>query len=251
MKNKKYIVLLIALFLMNSSIFAQDGAVPAQQNPISPGIAPDDTGNLPIVPTDPDATGVGAPKVADQSLTTVLIDDFEVPQGWAASIPLDFGVSHILYKDGSPQEIANDNNKMVLGVKAVFFRRNYGWMSIDRSYPLKIKHIVNNFSIWASGRNKRHTLFIKVRDILNNRMRLSAGEMRFQGWRKLVVPVSDAVIQFDPVPNNRGLDFLGLHIAFQAEDISTIVPYYVYFDQLTASMNMVSTQADDDVLDDW
>ena len=246
MKNKKYIILLLALFITNN-VLAQEAA----QAPIAPDAPPEDTGNLPIVETDPDAASIGAPRVADETLTTILIDDFEVPQGWVPNIPLDFGISKILYREGSPQEIAADNNKTVLGLKTIFFRRNFGWMSVDRPYPLSIRNIVRNFSIWIAGRNRRNVFFVKVRDMSYNRMRLSGGEMRFQGWKKVNVPVTDSVDQFNHLRNSNGLDFLGFHMSFNAEDISTSEPYYIYFDQFTASMNMAATQADDDMSDDW
>ena len=246
MKNKKYIILLLALFITNNTL-AQDAA----QAPIAPDAPPADTGNLPVIDTDPDAQNIGAPRVADETLTTVLIDDFEVSQGWIPNIPLDFGISKVLYREGSPQEIATDVNKMVLGLKTVFFRRNFGWMSVDRPFPLSIRNVVRNFSIWIAGRNRRNVFFVKVRDMSYNKMRLSGGEMRFQGWKKVNVPVTDSVDQFNPLRNSNGLDFLGFYISFNAEDITTTEPYYIYLDQFTASMNMAATQADDDMSDDW
>ncbi len=239
MKNKN-IALFIGMLMTTTVVFGQN-------NPINPG----QTDNLEVVGNDPDAANFAAPIVADEELTTVLVDNFEVPQGWKPSIPLDFGTSKAMYKDGSPQEIAGDNNRSVLGVKTIFFRRNYGWMSIDKPYPLSLKNVVRGFSVWIAGRNTRHTFFIKVRDLVNNRMRLPGGEMRFQGWKKINVPVSGAVVQSRPSSNTYGLDFLGFHISFVADDIITTEPYLVYFDYLTASMNLAPSQATDDMSDDW
>ena len=253
MKNKKHIILLLALFI-TSIVQAQEAVtvpVTGTQAPISPEALPQNTGNLPVIATDPEAESIGLPRVADEKLTTVLIDDFEVPQGWLSSIPLDFGLSKILYRDGAPQDIATDVNKTVLGVKTVFFRRNFGWMSIDKPYPLSLKNIVRSFSVWIAGRNRRHVFFVKVRDMSYNKMRLSGGEMRFQGWKKVLVPVTESVDQFNPTRNNNGLDLLGFHIAFNAEDINILEPYYIYFDQFTASLNMSATQKSDDIRDDW
>lgn len=232
--------------------FSQDANNTQQDTSvISPDASPEDTANLPVIPTDPEAESVGATHAADEVLRTILIDDFEVPQGWIPSIPLDFGISKILYRDGAPKEIASDNNKYVLGVKTVFFRRNFGWMSIDRPYPVALRNVVKSFSLWVVGRNFNHKLFIKIRDIMGNRMRIPAGAMRWQGWKKLIVPVTDPVIQFDYKINRRGLDLLGFHIAFEAEDIVPTEPYYIYFDYLTATMNFVQTQAEDDMIDSW
>ncbi len=243
MKNKN-IALFIGMLMTTTVVFGQN-------NPIEPGQAPNDTGNFARVDTDPDAGNFASPIVADEELTTVLIDSFEVPQGWQPSIPLDFGISKAMYKEGSPQELAGDNNRSVLGVKTIFFRRNYGWMSVDKPYPMSLKSVVRAFSIWISGRNTRHTFFIKVRDLVNNRMRLPGGEMRFQGWKKVNVPVSGAVVQTRPGSNTYGLDFLGFHINFIADDIITTEPYHMYFDYLTASMNLAPSQAADDISDDW
>lgn len=255
MKNKNNILLFLLMFT-TTAIFAQADAEQANnanvnEGAIQPDTPPADTGNLPVVADDPDAANIGQPIVADEKLTTVLIDNFEVPQGWIADIPLDFGISKVLYRNGAPKEIAADDNKMVLGVKTVFFRRNFGWMSVDRPYPLSLKSVVRAFSVWISGRNTRHSFFIKVRDLENRRMRLAGGEMRFQGWKKVNVPVSDVVIQSRTASNTYGLDFLGFHMSFIADDITTLDAYYMYFDQLTASLSMSSSQEDDDISDDW
>lgn len=236
--------------MLNVGVFAQDEAV-ADQNPIAPDAPPEDTGNLPIIESDPNTENAGAARVADEQISTLLLDSFEVPQGWIPSIPIDFGISKILYRDGSPQEIAGEMNKVVLGVKTVFFRRNYGWMGIDRPYPLSLKNYVRSFGIWISGRNKRHVFSVKIRDLANTRMRLSGGEMRFHGWKKVHVPVSDTVVQYDIPRDLRGLDFLGFHIDFVAEDTSTQGAYYMYLDQFTADMNMLPAYAPDDISDDW
>ena len=245
MKNKKYSILLLALFVANVTF--------AQEETIAPDAPPADTANLPIVDTDAQAEGMaGAPFVADEKITTILLENFEIPQGWLSSIPIDFGVSRILYRDGSPEEIASDENKTVLGVKTIFFRRNYGWMSIDRPFPMYIRNIVRNFSMWVSGRDKRHNIFVKVRDIYGNRLNISGGDMRFRGWKNVIFSVGAAVVQYDPIYTAKGLEFLGFHISFVAEDIATSEPYYVYFDYLTAGVNMVAETVDsDDIADDW
>jgi len=254
---KKYNLILITLvaIAINSLNYGQEAVVneTLQQDAgvISPEAPPEDTANLPVIPTDPDSESVGITHTADEIIRTILVDDYEVPQGWMPSIPLDFGISKILYRDGAPKEIASDNNKYVLGVKTMFFRRNFGWMSIDRPYPVSIRNFVKSFSLWVVGRNLRHRLYIKVRDILGHRMRVPAGEMRWQGWKKLIVPVTDPVTQFEYKINRRGLDFLGFHLAFEAEDIVVPEPYYIYFDYLTATINFVHTQAEDDMIDTW
>ncbi len=159
MKNKNTI---LVLFMMLSAVsaYAQDTATTdnagvvetstqnpdaqagAGNNPIEPQAPPDDTANLPVIPTETNKVNTGIPLVADEKITTVLVDNFELPQGWTSDIPLDFGISRLLYRDGAPREVADSSNKMVMGVKTVFFKRNFGWMDINRPYPITLNSIV-------------------------------------------------------------------------------------------------------------
>lgn len=247
--KKHNIILALAALVSFAPLFAQDqqGAIPA--NPDNPPAG----ANMAVVPNDPEAENVGVAKVADENLQTLLVDDFEIPHGWQSSIPLDYGMARVLYVDGSPKAIASEENKTVLGVKTVFFRRNYGWMSVDRPFPVTIRNIVKNFSLWAVGRNRSHVLSIKVRDLDANMMRLKSGngEMRWQGWKKLIFPVLEPVVQFRPQYSRRGLDFFGFHIDLVAEDINVAEPSYFYFDYLTSTVNVSGNQSVDDMTDNW
>ena len=258
MKNKNAVLAFVAILAVSSFVFAQDQAQAQQEGQqVNQGtIPPDnaqDAANMAIIPNDPEASGVGTSKVADENLQTVLVDDFEIPHGWQSQIPFDYGISRVLFRDGAPQAIAGENNKMVLGVKTVFFRRNYGWMSIDRPFPIMIRSVVKNFTLWAVGRSRNHVLSIKVRDLDNNQMRIKAGngEMRWQGWRKLIIPVPDPVVQYNPIYNRRGLDVFGFQIDFVAQDINVNEPSFFYFDYFTATVNFAGSQVLDDMVDNW
>ncbi|MGL5253726.1 MAG: flagellar filament outer layer protein FlaA [Brevinema sp.] len=260
MKNKNAVLALIAILAVSSFVFAQDQeeavADNQEQQIIQATIPPSNIGdaaNMAIIPNDPEAENIGTSKVADENLQTVLVDDFEIPHGWQAKMPFDYGISRVLYRDGAPQAIASENNKMVLGVKTVFFRRNYGWMSVDRPFPLIIRSVVKNLTFWAVGRSRNHILSVKVRDLDNNEMRIKAGngEMRWQGWKKLIVPVPDPVIQFKSSLNRRGLDIFGFQIDFVAQDINVSEATFFYFDYFTATVNFAGTQVLDDMVDNW
>ncbi|MGL4393855.1 MAG: flagellar filament outer layer protein FlaA [Brevinema sp.] len=250
MKKNYLLTLLFVCLASPALVFSQDeatpGAAPTTTNPNS-------SEGLRVVDNDPEVLerNKGAALTAEEVLQTILLDDFEIAQGWKPSIPLDFGISRSIYREGSPQELSSENNKMALGVKTFFFKRNFGWMSVDRNYPMDIKSIVRSFSVWVIGRNRSHQLFIKVRDINNDHMRIPAGEMRWYGWKKLIVPVGDSVRQYSSKHNKKGLDFFGFHIAFEAEDIVVTDPYFLYFDYLTATVNLGQNPQADDMKDDW
>lgn len=259
MKNHN-ILLGFALLTAFAPLFAQEQQNQQQgqqQQQVQQGTIPPETpqeaANMAVIPNDPEAENVGPKKVAEENLQTLLVDDFEIPHGWQASIPLDYGISRVLFREGSPKDIATEDNKMVLGVKTVFFRRNYGWQSIDRPFPIIINSVVKNFSLWAIGRNRNHVLSLKVRDLDGNMMRIKSGtgEMRWLGWKKLFFPVLDPVVQNRPQYTRRGLDFFGIHIDFVAEDIAVAEPAYFYFDYLTATVNLAGTQVGDDMADNW
>ncbi|MGL4562909.1 MAG: flagellar filament outer layer protein FlaA [Brevinema sp.] len=263
MKKQNNLLVLLFVLLAVPLLYSQDQAVdPATDNQtqttqpetvITPQDTTQTTANLPVIENDPEVTNqnIGAARTAEEILQTILLDDFEVPQGWKPSIPLDFGISRSIYREGGPQEIITENNKMTLGVKTFFFKRNFGWMSIDKNFPIDIKNIVRSFSVWVVGRNRTHKLYIKVRDLNNDHMRLPAGEMKWRGWKKVIVPVSDSVIQNSAKHNNKGLDFFGFHVSFNAEDILVSEPYFLYFDYLTATVNMGQQSRVDDMIDDW
>ncbi|MGL4388828.1 MAG: flagellar filament outer layer protein FlaA [Brevinema sp.] len=254
--KKNYLLILVFLCLAVPA-FSQDQATPENQQTQEQATPTQNNdpaiSNLPVVENDPEVINQnkGAVATAEEVLQTILLDDFEIPQGWKPNIPLDFGISRSIYRDGGPQEMASDSNKMTLGVKTFFFKRNFGWMSIDRSFPMGLKSVVRSFSLWVIGRNRTHKLYIKVRDLNGDHMRLPAGEMKWRGWKKVIIPVSDSVIQVSAKHNNRGLDFFGFHIAFEAEDILVSEPYFLYFDYLTATINMGQNAQADDMVDNW
>lgn len=255
MKNKSIVLSIFLGVFLASQAFSQQEAnnvATTAEKSVTPQSPEQNVSNLTLDQDDPDVLNQAVQaSVSDAVIKTVLLDDFETPQGWQSEIPFDFGVTSLIYKPGSPEEIASEANNLVLGVKVLFFRRNFGWMDVNRPYPLAIRNVVRTFSLWVAGRNRRHELFLKVRDIHNNRMKISLGEMVWQGWKKVIAPVKYPVVQFDSKISRKGLDFFGFHIEFNGEDIVVTEPYYIYFDYLTATMDFTETIDSDDMADDW
>lgn len=99
------------------------------------------------------------------------------------------------------------NSKKYLGVKV------YGsWgdvITIRPPKPLKIEKYCKNISLWVYGKNFSGELSLLVKDANGNSHRLIMGKLRFIGWRKLTVKISEDIPQQDKyLAQNRYMELI-------------------------------------------
>ena len=144
--------------------------------------------------TDPDPTIIGADS-AKQALREVSVDLFEREGSWNARISSDNGVISSRLFDGSPasKEPMAENegvtDERVLGVKVEFFRRGINSFYVTAARPIPIEGITKTVSVWVTGRNQGHNLYLLVQDYFGNNFEIYMGSLAFSGWKKMTAAV--------------------------------------------------------------
>lgn len=211
----------------------------------------------------PDPTVIGNDS-ARQALKEVSVDRFELEGAWKASISPDNGVIGLRLFDGSPaakEPIQGDENVTdvkVLGVKAEFFHRGVNSFYIRSARPIPIEGVTKTISLWVSGRNKDHSLFVLVQDYYGNNFELFVGTLGFSGWKKMQVAVpptpdgEHGIIQQSAYDGERpGLRIVGFRV--DCNPVLARGTYYIYMDDLRAVTDLydVENRDEDDMRDDW
>ena len=213
--------------------------------------------------TDPDPTIIGADS-AKQALREVSVDLFEREGSWNARISSDNGVISSRLFDGSPasKEPMAENEgvtaERVLGVKVEFFRRGINSFYVTAARPIPIEGITKTVSVWVTGRNQGHNLYLLVQDYFGNNFEIYMGSLAFSGWKKMTAAVPPSpdgergIVQQSAYYGERpGLRIIGFRI--DCDPLLARGSYYLYFDDLRAVTDLydMENRNEDDMIDNW
>lgn len=197
-------------------------------------------------------------------LREVLISPFEDPTLWTIKMSADKGYVEKRRLAGAPSEkkplqleeqINNYNpvDSYVLGVKAGFYGRDLVSISVKSTEALYLPGIVKLISVWVVGRGKDHMLSALVRGMDGQVMKLPMGKLNFFGWNKMEVAIPGELSQISVADSLNGLHFLGFEIDTVFEQ--TIGTYYIYFDSLQITSDVIAdailSEQNDDIADGW
>lgn len=213
--------------------------------------------------TDPDPTIIGADS-AKQALREVSVDLFEREGSWNARISSDNGVISSRLFDGSPaaKEPMAENegvtDERVLGVKVEFFRRGINSFYVTAARPIPIEGITKTVSVWVTGRNQGHSLYLLVQDYFGNNFEVYMGSLAFSGWKKMTVAIPPSpdgergIVQQSAYYGDRpGLRIIGFRV--DCDPLLARGSYYLYFDDLRAVTDLydMENRNEDDMIDNW
>ena len=213
--------------------------------------------------TDPDPTIIGADS-AKQALREVSVDLFEREGSWNARISSDNGVISSRLFDGSPasKEPMAENegvtDERVLGVKVEFFRRGINSFYVTAARPIPIEGITKTVSVWVTGRNQGHNLYLLVQDYFGNNFEIYMGSLAFSGWKKMTAAVPPSpdgergIVQQSAYYGARpGLRIIGFRI--DCDPLLARGSYSLYFDDLRAVTDLydMENRNEDDMIDNW
>ena len=124
---------------------------------------------------EPNPENVGADS-AESALREVSIDKFEREGSWVVHMSADDGVITSRLFEGNPamkeplpdDEGKEDEDTQVLGVRVDFFRRGKNSFTIKSGRPLAIEGTTKTVSVWVSGRNQDHELYLFVPDYIGH-----------------------------------------------------------------------------------
>ena len=242
-------------------------------------------GNTATNPAGDDQDSKGT---ADEELVTFILDDFEKASSWIPEMPRDQGVIFSMQREGAPnavlkaaEVISNENarylqkkaeqnmqpkenplvgfpynqNKYVLGVRVEFMKRGYNWFTVRPPLPIKVPGVAKSLSVYVVGRGYSHWLWIMLRDYDGNKRYLSAMRpLTHKGWRKVLFPIKPNIVQEDykiTDPKKVGITFDGFLV--NCDPMESQGKYYIYFDLLTAQVNLYFEfhKDKDDMRDFW
>jgi len=214
---------------------------------------------------EPGKLGIDA---GQQLIKEVSVDRFEHDGFWRAKISHDDGFPTCRLFVGSPagkQKIPDEENlsipdQYVLGTRIDFLRRSYSQFFIYPARPIPIEGITKTISLWVSGRNFNHELFILIQDFFGNNYEFSFGKLNFIGWQKLTVTIPPApenegqpgVIQRSfHYHGNYGIKITGFRV--NCDPMEAKGSYYIYFDDLRAVTDLFTEnhRDPDDMVDGW
>lgn len=213
--------------------------------------------------TDPDPTIIGADS-AKQALREVSVDLYEREGSWNARISSDNGVVTARLFDGSPaaKEPMAENegvtDERVLGVKVEFFRRGVNSFYVTAARPIPIEGITKTVSVWVTGRNQGHELYLLVQDYFGNNFEIYMGTLAFSGWKKMTAAIPPSpdgergIVQQSAYYGERpGLRIIGFRV--DCDPLLARGSYYLYFDDLRAVTDLydMENRNEDDMIDNW
>ena len=199
------------------------------------------------------------PAVAQPSakaVETIVIDNFDTPDNmeWKwdiqASRFIAKGYPVLKTVEGIPNSLRpfhkdSDPAAQVLGAKVSYDRKGDNWFEIyqkDASgnrYEYEFVGTITQIDFWVWGANYNYNLELLVRDCDGVVRTLNAGNLRFQGWKNIIINVPGWIRQHSRFRNGRpNLTFVGFRVRSAASE--AVDNFAIYFDQLKYTTNTLS-----------
>lgn len=198
-----------------------------------------------------------------RAVETIVIDDFDTDAEWTWNVQASRFISEgypILKKfEGIPNSLSayrteEDPTPMVMGVKTKFDRKGDNWFEVypmenDENYEPVFLGTVTQIDFWVWGANYNYRLEVLVRDADGRVHTLPAGNLRFQGWRNMVVNIPSYISQHSRFRSGRpNLTFVGFRVRTDANE--AVDDFVIYFDQLKYTTNTLTNIYDGYALKD-
>jgi hypothetical protein len=216
---------------------------------------------------DPDPSRLGI-ETGQQLIKEVSVDRFEHDGFWRARMSHDEGYTTSRLFAGAPagkQKIPEEEemdipDDYVLGTRVDFLRRGYSQFFIRPARPIPVEGITKTVSVWVSGRNFNHELYLLIQDFFGRDYEFSMGKLNFIGWQKVTVTIPPApegdgltgVTQRSyHYHGNFGIKITGFRI--DCDPMEARGSYYIYFDDLRADTDLFTEnhRDPDDMVDGW
>ena len=188
-----------------------------------------------------------------KSVETFTIDNFDTDQEWTwatnASRFIADGYPKIKKFQGMPNSLKpfykdSENEPMVLGVQTAFNRKGDNWVEIypvkdDKNYEIPLIGHVDHFDFWVWGANYLYYLEMLVRDANGQIHVVSCGNLRFNGWKNLVVSIPGWMVQKSRLRSGpQNLTFVGFRV--RSDGAEFVDDFTIYFDQFKYMSNSMS-----------
>lgn len=199
------------------------------------------------------------PAVAQPStkaVETIVIDNFDTADqmDWTWSVHASRFVTEgypiLQYFDGIPNSLRpyhkdSDPAAKVLGVKSAFDRKGDNWFEIyptDKDGNLReIEFVgtVTQMDFWVWGANYLYYIEAMVRDADGRVHMLPAGNLKFEGWKNLVINIPGYIRQHSRLRSGpKNMTFVGFRVRSDGNEY--VDNFVIYLDQLKYTTNTLS-----------
>lgn len=162
------------------------------------------------------------------------------------------GFPKLQYFDGQPNSLKLFNKEgetpKVLGVKTSFLRKGENWFEVypeneGKPYEIPFVGTVTQVDFWVWGANYLYYIDILVRDADGRVYTLPAGNLAFNGWRNVIVPIPSYIRQHSRLRSGPTImTFIGFRIRTDPDEY--VDDFNIFFDQLKFSTNALSNVFD-------
>lgn len=162
-------------------------------------------------------------------------------------IDKDNGFPKMDYFDGQPNSLKmlkETDSAKVLGIQTSYLRKGENWFEVypeQDGKPFEIPFVgtVTQIDFWVWGANYLYFIDLLIRDADGRVYTLPAGNLAFNGWRNVIVPVPSYIRQHSRLRSGPpSLTFVGFRIRTDPEEY--VDDFTVFFDQLKYTTNALS-----------
>jgi hypothetical protein len=193
---------------------------------------------------------------SSRAVETFVIDNFDTPDNmdWTwdvqASRFITKGYPIAKSFEGIPNSLRpyhkdTDPAAQVLGVKVAYDRKGDNWFEVypkdknGNAYEIPFYGTVTQADFWVWGANYNYNLEFLVRDSYGCVRSLPAGNLKFQGWKNIVINIPGWISQHSTLRDGRHqLTFVGFRVRSNANE--AVDNFVIYFDQLKYTTNTLS-----------
>ena len=162
------------------------------------------------------------------------------------------GFPKLEYFDGQPNSLKLFNKEgdqpKVLGVKTSYLRKGENWFEVypeneGKPYEIPFVGTVTQVDFWVWGANYLYFIDILIRDADGRVYTLPAGNLAFNGWRNVIVPIPSHVRQHSRLRSGpTTMTFVGFRVRTDPDEY--VDDFNIFFDQLKFSTNALSNVFD-------
>lgn len=185
------------------------------------------------------------------TMEDVLLNDFENAEDWRAYSTSPLGETKIkkVIQQGPIEDVyssreltAEEQERFkpgvnhILGVKGYIKDRGFDRIEVRPPHEYIIRGIARQISVWALGRDFRHTLYVKLEDYKGNIHKLRMARLNYLGWRKLTLTVPGWLPQSTKYSMiDKHLSFVSLFV--ESDPHETRGQFYFYVDDLRVKVD--------------
>ena len=158
------------------------------------------------------------------------------------------GFPKLEYFEGQPNSLKLFNKEgdspKVLGVKTSYLRKGENWFEVypeseGKPYEIPCVGTVTQVDFWVWGANYLYYIDILVRDADGRVYTLPAGNLAFNGWRNVIVPIPSYIRQHSRLRSGPTImTFVGFRVRTDPDEY--VDDFNIFFDQLKFSTNALS-----------